>query len=193
MSGTAEVHTGSTLTPSKLDLLAAWLPTRDWFEGDATQLERVAAYRFVDPDGEVGLETILVRAGDAVYQVPLTYHSEELEDGRLVGVMDHSVLGTRYAYDATSDPLYMAELIRVIREADGEAEVVSADGVAIPASMRILGSGTALVANAAGQTVRLARRLDDAHALDTNRAIGLLTGTWTLDGVDHETVLAVLR
>ena len=37
MSGTAEVHQ-STLTPTKLELLAAWLPTQPWFDGDAADL-----------------------------------------------------------------------------------------------------------------------------------------------------------
>lgn len=49
MSGTAEIH-DATLTPTKLELLAGWLPKQEWFFGDADDLTRVAAYRFVDPD-----------------------------------------------------------------------------------------------------------------------------------------------
>lgn len=193
MSGVAEVH-HADLKPSKLELLAGWLPHQSWFSGDASDLERVAGFRFVDPDGEVGIETILVSSGGTVYQVPLTYRSEELEDGRLVGTMEHSVLGTRYCYDATSDPAYMAELIRVIRDADTEADIAYADGSGtVPKSMRVEGSGTALVANAAAQTVRIARVLDAEHALDTRRAIGLLSGYWPSESGEQETVLAVLR
>ena len=51
MSGTAEIH-DATLTPTKLELLAGWLPSQDWFHGSADDLTRVASYRFVDPDGE---------------------------------------------------------------------------------------------------------------------------------------------
>lgn len=50
--------------PSKLELLAGWLPNQPWLDRDAGDLRRVAAYRFVDPDGEVGTETLLVASGD---------------------------------------------------------------------------------------------------------------------------------
>lgn len=64
----------TTLHPTKLELLASWLPAQPWFHGDAAALRQVGAFRFDDPNGEVGIETILVTAGDdAVYQVPLTY------------------------------------------------------------------------------------------------------------------------
>lgn len=195
MSGTAEVHQ-ATLQPTKLELLQTWLPSQPWFEGDASDLERIASYRFVDPAGEVGVETTLVRSGGAVYQVPLTYRPAPLDDEAavLIGTMEHSVLGTRWCYAATSDPVYTEELLRVIREGDTEAEVVrSGETEPLPKSMRVEGSGTALVANAASQTLRIARRLDAEHALDTKRAIGLLTGFWELDGQPQETVLAVLR
>jgi hypothetical protein len=97
------------LVPSKLDLIEAWLPGRPWFDG-ATGFQRIAAFRFDDPSGEVGIETLLVRAGDGpIYQVPLTYRGAPLEgaDSFLVGTMDHSVLGPRWAYDACGDPVYV--------------------------------------------------------------------------------------
>ena len=47
MSGTADVYTQATLSPSKLELLAPWLVQQSWFEGDAADLERVAFFRFV--------------------------------------------------------------------------------------------------------------------------------------------------
>ena len=44
MSGTAEVHQGATLTPSKLELLATWLPQQPWFDAsDASDVERIAS------------------------------------------------------------------------------------------------------------------------------------------------------
>ena len=84
------------LRPTKLDLLAAWLPSRRWFHGPAgADIVRVAGFRFDDPAGEVGIETILVRLGDGVHQVPLTYRGAPLDgaDDFLVGTTEHSVLG----------------------------------------------------------------------------------------------------
>ncbi|GIJ80445.1 CG0192-related protein [Micromonospora phaseoli] len=115
----AELH------PTKLELLAAWLPTREWYEGEAdAEVVRVAAYRFDDPAGEVGIETLLVRAGDGpVHQVPLTYRGAPLEgaDDRLVGTMEHSVLGRRWIYDAPGDPVYAAALAGAVLAGAGQA------------------------------------------------------------------------
>jgi hypothetical protein len=102
------------LVPSKLELLAAWAPKQPWFAGDATTpFQNVSSYRFDDPDGQVGVETILVKAGDGpVLQIPLTYRNEELASAEqwFVGNMQHSVLGKRWAYDATGDPVYLTAL-----------------------------------------------------------------------------------
>ncbi|MFG1883640.1 hypothetical protein [Micromonospora sp. NPDC049102] len=86
----------ATLHPTKLDLLTTWLPGRPWYQGP-TGVEMVSrgAYRFDDPAGEVGIETILVAAGDGpVHQVPLTYRAAPLQDADewLVGTMEHSAL-----------------------------------------------------------------------------------------------------
>lgn len=192
MSGTAEVHPDATLVPSKLELLAAWLPGQSWFEGDAADLERVASFRFADPDGEVGLDTLLVASAGQVYHVPLTWRSEPLDEGELVGTLEHSVLGTRYGYDAVTDPVYVAELVRVIREGDSAAEVRPVDGdESLPRTIEVRGSGVTPGVDAIGQ-VRLIRILDAAHE-DTHAARGLLLGRWTHAGVDREDVLAVLR
>ncbi len=189
MSGTATIHKAE-LTPGKLELLAQWLPSQPWFAGAATDLERVAGFRFVDPDGEVGMETMLVRSDGVLYQVPLTYRSEALDESDadyLVGTLDHSVLGKRWVYDATGDPVYVAELIRVIHEADTEADL--SQGVK---TMTVLGSGIATVANAAMEAARLVRVLDGDHT-PTAIPLGTLTGTWTEAGVEHTEVLATIR
>ncbi|MGW5667435.1 CG0192-related protein [Micromonospora sp. NPDC003776] len=114
------------LRPTKLELLAAWLPGRPWFEGAAdADLERVAAYRFDDPAGEVGIETILVRAGGGpVLQVPLTYRAGPLEGAEawLVGTCEHSVLGRRWVYDGCGDPVYAAALASAVLAGTGQAE-----------------------------------------------------------------------
>ncbi|MFG1739929.1 hypothetical protein ACGFLT_18065 [Micromonospora chalcea] len=137
------------LRPSKLELLAGWLPGRQWFAGEAGALvSRVAAYRFDDPAGEVGVETLLVRAGDGpVLQVPLTYRGAPLAGAgeHLVGVIEHSVLGRRWAYDACGDPVYPPLLAAAVLADAGQAEeYFEVDGKreARPASMTLTGSRT---------------------------------------------------
>lgn len=141
----------TTLRPSKLELLASWLPTQDWFHGDASQLTSNGAYRFDDPDGEVGMEGHILTAGDdTVYHVPLTYRGAELAgaDDYLVGTVEHGVLGTRWFYDATGDPVYRTALIHTIATGGREAaEFVSQtpDGETTPreSSAKVWGSGSA--------------------------------------------------
>ena len=112
--------------PTKLELLTAWLPGRSWYQGDdAAELVRVAAYRFDDPAGAVGIETLLVGAGAGpVHQVPLTYRDAPLPaaDAWLIGTMEHSVLGTRWVYDACADPVYAAALADAVLAGTGQAE-----------------------------------------------------------------------
>lgn len=192
MSGTAEVHTNATLTPGKLDLLAAWLPQQAWFDGDVSDLERVAGFRFADPDGEVGLDCMIVRSRSTVYHVPVSWRAEPLDEGDLIGTLEHSLLGTRYCYDAPTDPVYVAELVRVIREGDEAAAIVSADsGAAMPVTITVAGTGVVPGVDVRGQ-IRLVRVLDEAHE-GTRAARGLLVGTWTFAGAEREDVLAVLR
>jgi hypothetical protein len=121
------------VNPSKLELLAAWLPSRPWYrEESAAGLARVASYRFDDPEGAVGIETLLVAVGEGpVYQVPLTYRGAPLEraDEWLVGTTEHSVLGRRWVYDACGDPVYAAALARAVLADAGQAEqMIEVDG-----------------------------------------------------------------
>ncbi len=192
MSGTADVYTQATLSPSKLELLAPWLVQQSWFEGDAADLERVAFFRFVDPAGEVGLDSMLIASGGAIYHVPVTWRGSELEGGELIGTLEHSELGTRYCYDATTDPVYVSELVRVITEGDTGSAITNVEtGEPLPATAEVVGSGVTPGVDAQG-AVRLIRVLDAEHE-DTHAARGVLTATWTHDGVEREDVLAVLR
>lgn len=144
----AILHPQASLRPSKLELLTPWLPGRAWYQGPASPvLTRVAGYRFDDPAGEVGIETLLIRAGDGpLYQVPLTYRGTPL-DGRdewLVGTSDHSVLGPRWIYDGCGDPLYASVLATTIfTGAGGAEEFADIDGRREPRepSMTVRGSG----------------------------------------------------
>ena len=125
-----------------------------------------------------------------VYQVPLTYRSEPLDGAEefLVGEMEHSILGHRWCYDATGDPVYVDELLRVIREADEQAEL----STGAPASIAVRGSGVVPVANSTSQ-MKLFRVVDPAPESAKSRvATGVLEGTWTLDGDERTTRLVAL-
>ncbi|SIN41796.1 CG0192-related protein [Micromonospora cremea] len=123
----------ATLRPTKLDLLATWLPTRPWYRGPVgVDVVSRGAYRFDDPAGAVGIETILAGAADGpVHQVPLTYRAEPLDgaDDWLVGTTEHSVLGPRWVYDGCADPVYAAALAHAILTGTGQAEqYIEVDG-----------------------------------------------------------------
>jgi hypothetical protein len=115
----------ATLRPTKHELLADWLPSCGWYAGPAGEVLRVASFRFDDPAGAVGIETTLVRVGDGpIHQVPLTYRDAPLAGGddRLLGTAEHSVLGKRWVYDGTGDPVYVAALASAILANTGQAE-----------------------------------------------------------------------
>ena len=140
----AELH------PTKLELLSLWLPQRPWYRGPAVpELSRVAAFRFDDPAGEVGIETLLVRADDGpLLQAPLTYRAAPVDglEPWLLGTAEHSVLGTRWIYDGCADPVYAGALAGTIVTGDGQAEeFLDVDGELQrrEPSMRVSGSGSA--------------------------------------------------
>ena len=133
------------LTPSKPQLLAEWVPRQSWFAGDpAADPDVLGAPRLDDPDGEVGIETALVRFGDGpVLQVPLTFRGAPLDGIEPVVVMEHSVLGRRWVYDATTDPVAVAVLVAAIAQEQREAVLVR-DGEELPSrgSLRGIVAGT---------------------------------------------------
>ncbi|MFD5749801.1 1,4-alpha-glucan branching protein [Streptomyces sp. NPDC127033] len=117
----AVVHR-TTMTPTKLELLASWLPTRPWYRGggSAPELSRTGGFRLDDPRGEVGIEFMAVTdaSGDRprTYHVPLTYRGEPLAgaDEALVGTSEHGVLGRRWIYDGAHDPVLAAQLLALL-------------------------------------------------------------------------------
>jgi hypothetical protein len=117
----------TTLVPSKLELLREWAPTQSWFAGErSAEFETIAAFRLDDPDGQVGVETLFVRAGDGpVLQIPLTYRNDEVAGAErfLVGTMQHGVLGKRWTYDATGDPVYLTALATAALSGGSQAEM----------------------------------------------------------------------
>ncbi|MDJ0348170.1 hypothetical protein [Cryobacterium sp. PH29-G1] len=139
----------AVLRPSKSEIIAGWVPTQSWFAGDAAaEVEHVASFRFDDPEGEVGVETHLVRFGTGpLLQVPLTYRGAPLAGGDdwLVGTMSHSVLGDRWIYDATGDPVYLGATATAALTGGKQADqFVQGDGELIPVAptASAVGSGT---------------------------------------------------
>lgn len=113
------------IRPTKLEVIASWLPTQPWFRDRRVDgLLSLGAYRFDDPAGEVGVETLLIGVGDEAVQVPMSYRGSPLAgaDRWLMGTMEHSVLGPRWVYDACADPVYASALARVVLAGGEQAE-----------------------------------------------------------------------
>lgn len=136
------------LVPSKLEVVGGWIAAQSfWPAGaDPSSLERVASFRFDDPAGQVGVETLIVRVDGTTLQIPLTYRGAPLDgaESALIGRTEHSVLGTRWVYEAPSDPVYLAELVRVAVTGDSEVEqYYEQDGTRVmhPGDAQVRGSG----------------------------------------------------
>lgn len=210
------------LRPSKIELVTGWAPNQRWFEASAgAELTSVASFRFDDPEGEVGIETLLVRAGDGpVMQVPLTYRGAPLEgaDAWLLGTMQHSVLGQRWAYDGAGDPAYLTAVATAAltggRQADqyvdvdGElvfrepTAVVVGSGTSGTAVPRPASAGAVSMRNEQGSTVVAAGDLrlvivrtlgtgGPAAALHRDVPTAVLTGTWSGQVEPHQLVIVL--
>ncbi|WIE75564.1 hypothetical protein [Curtobacterium sp. MCSS17_007] len=200
----AVIHRAA-LRPSKAEALAAWLPAQPWSGLTAgAPVEVVTRFRFDDPEGEVGVEEIIVRTPEGrLLHTPLTYRGAPLDGAHahLVTEMDHSVLGRRWVYDAVGDPVYADVLRRAIATGGHEAELERADG-----SGRFDKEGTATGSGSAPDSPTVTTvdaRTDGAETtvrtghgdLVVLRVIGLpvpdgetLTATWG----DRSAVVAVL-
>lgn len=119
----AEIHQDASITPSKQELVQGWMGQQRWYAGKGTSpsIRRLASWRLGDPAGDVGVEVLIVAdesgTTPVVYQVPLTYRGAPLEgaEGALVGITEHSLLGTRWVYDAPHDPVYATQLLELIQ------------------------------------------------------------------------------
>lgn len=209
------------LTPTKLELLDGWVFSQSWFPaGVRGELSNVAAYRFDDPEGEVGVETIFVGCGGNVtVQVPLTYRNAVLEgaESHLIGTMQHSVLGKRWVYDGAADPVYLQTAASAALNGGHQAElfVDTAEGrIARTPNALVSGTGSASLAVEAPRATDVAVRQEgsitivDAGPIQVRiqRVIGgdplragtgdtemsALAGTWTGSDVSQELVLASL-
>jgi hypothetical protein len=208
----AVVHGDASLSPSKPELVAAWLPTQPWagaLDGaDGLEgLEQVGAYRFDDPDGEVGIEALLFRAGERLLHLPLTYRGAPLEGAEdfLLGTLEHTALGTRWIYDACGDPVavsaYLSAILtggeQAVLDVERHGEIVerrtpalrvrgsgSASGGVAVGAVTVRDRGASAVVAAEGHELVLARVLPaDVTGRET------LTASW--DG--REAVVAAVR
>ncbi|MPY59760.1 maltokinase N-terminal cap-like domain-containing protein [Streptomyces spongiae] len=209
----------TTLKPTKLELLTSWLPSRPWYGGAGEpEPARVGGFRLDDPEGEVGIEFMVVTdisgPEPAHYLVPLTYRGAPLDgaDHALVGTMEHGVLGQRWAYDGCHDPVLLAQLWALIEgRAEAQAQSITdtpdrevtrsyagegltAPDLATPATDDQ--DGTELPAPQ-GTTLRLHRALrpaPDASPLLPEGAVGHVAGAWQLpDGTRSRGLFAVLH
>ncbi|WP_456789084.1 CG0192-related protein [Cellulomonas sp. P5_C5] len=196
----------ATIRPTKAELLAAWVPAQPW---GVAGFELVGAYRFDDPDGEVGIETHVLSSADGhLLQVPLTYRGTPLDgaDELLICTMEHSVLGQRWIYDATGDPVYAGVLASVLLAGVEQAqEIVEGTDTPREPSIRVTGSGSrpgdvppvgdvrvssdvsTTVLDLSGALRIVVRRRLDRHAAPTDRE-STLTGTWS--GLESPVLLA---
>jgi hypothetical protein len=129
----------TTMRPDKLELLTAWLPAQPWYiqTGRQPELAKAGGFRLDDPQGQVGIEFMVVTDGSGhgttAYQVPLTYRADALAgaDGALIGISEHGVLGNRWIYDGVHDPVLVAQLVALI-QGEAEPQAQSASNAADP-------------------------------------------------------------
>lgn len=113
----------TTLTPTKLELLAGWLPAQPWYlnPGRAPALAKAGGFRLDDPDGEVGIEFMVATDGSGdqavSYLTPMTYRASALDGAgnALIGTTEHGVLGRRWVYDGLADPVLVGQLAALVR------------------------------------------------------------------------------
>ncbi len=137
----------ATITPTKQELVAGWLPTQPWAVGLA-EPTAVGSYRVDDRDGEVGVECLLLRAGESFVHLPLSYRAAPLDgaEDHLITTMEHSVLGPRWVYDGCADPVAVQELLAVTLTGGEEAPLEIEEAGRIverrPPTVQVRGSGS---------------------------------------------------
>ncbi|HZP14856.1 MAG TPA: hypothetical protein VFA96_03455 [Nocardioides sp.] len=116
----ATVH-ATTISPSKQEILEGLF---------GEPVEIVAAYRFDDPNGEVGVEGLIVTVGTGLRHVVMTYRGAPLEGGeeQLLSTMEHGVLGDRWIYDGLGDPVALGCFERALRGEQQQARLEIFDG-----------------------------------------------------------------
>jgi maltokinase-like protein len=167
----------TTLTPSKLELLASWLPAQPWYrpQGPAPELARAGGFRLDDPDGAVGIEFLVAVDRAATYLVPLTYRPDPCPQaaGGLIGTAEHGVLGHRWIYDGAHDPVLITALVGLFQgDAQAQAQSESNTPDLRVTSQPITSAHLAVLASAVAATgpdgtdVRVTTAADAGHRMD---------------------------
>ncbi|MFH9815207.1 1,4-alpha-glucan branching protein [Streptomyces sp. NPDC017230] len=209
----------TTLKPTKLELLASWLPSRPWYRGTGEpELVNAGGFRLDDPQGEVGIEFMVVTdtsgTHPSAYLVPLAYRGAPLDGAEhaLVGTVEHGVLGRRWVYDGCHDPVLVDQLVALV---EGRAEAQDQNTSDVPdreVTRSCVGDGPALAAattTATDHRTGTELRAQDGTALLLHRALspavgetpvrppeatGHVAGSWRLpDGTRARGLFAVLR
>ncbi|MCP3753840.1 1,4-alpha-glucan branching protein [Streptomyces sp. TBY4] len=211
----------TTMRPGKTELLTAWLPTRPWYAatGHAPELDRSGGFRLDDPEGEVGIEFMVLTdtsgGRQTSYLVPLTYRGAPLDgaEAALVGTSEHGVLGTRWIYDGAHDPVLVGQLLALVQgravaqdQCDSGVSDPSVtawyEGPGLPAALpqgrpettdTVRGTEVRVPGGPAIALTRVLRPGDDART-EPPEAAGRLTAGWTTpDGAAHRGLFAELR
>ncbi|GLX17660.1 maltokinase N-terminal cap-like domain-containing protein [Streptomyces lavendulae] len=213
----------TTLSPTKLELLAEWLPLRPWYQGveKSARLAKAGGFRLDDPEGEVGIEFMVVTDESGPepvsYLAPLTYRGAPLEgaEAGLVGTLEHGVLGTRWVYDGAHDPVLVEQLLALlaggaVAQAQSETDTpdptveVRSEGRGVPAGLTGPGkvadtaAGTEITAGPAGRdapvlTLTLSRVLRPGTASGEGLLGQVLAGWSAPDGAAERGAFAYLR
>ncbi|NEY32871.1 1,4-alpha-glucan branching protein [Streptomyces sp. PRKS01-65] len=210
----------TVLKPTKLELLTSWLPSRPWYRGGTAEprLSHAGGFRLDDPEGEVGIEFLVVTDASGAlpvsYLVPLAYRGARLDgaDHALVGTMDHGVLGQRWAYDGCHDPVVVAQLLALIEgRAQAQAqnlsdtpdrevtrscagEAATAAGLTAVATDDLEGTDLPLGHGGILRLHRVLRPAPDSGPVLPEGAAGHVAGAWNLpDGTRVRGLFAVLR
>lgn len=187
------IHTGTTMAPTKLELLTAWLPRQSWYRdnGAPPALTRAGGFRLDDPAGEVGIEFQFVTDGEeTTYVVPMTYRGVPVTglDDALIGTSEHGVLGTRWIYDAEHDPVAVTQVFDFLR-GGCEAQSQSRSDTPDPSVGRTALAAGLDESSCSLELVRVASA--GARAEDV---LGAIEADWTLpDGTRGRGAVAVVR
>ncbi len=189
----------TTLTPSKLELLAGWLPSQPWYVATSRppELTKAGGFRLDDPAGAVGIEFMIVtdQSGErpVSYHVPLTYRGAPLAGAEhaLIGQAEHGVLGTRWVYDGARDPVLLTQLVAFLRGAVA-AQAQSVSDTPDPSVVGAWNGG----AGPGVEDLRVVRRLEPGQhdpATGPVASRGYVEGGWQLpDGTAVRGLLVVV-
>lgn len=169
------------------------MPKQSWYIGyNATpELVKAGGFRLDDPDGEVGIEFMVVAdvaaQEEVAYLVPISYRGAALQDApgeALIGTCEHGVLGTRWVYDGVHDPVVTAQLTALLR---GEAVAQDQDeSDTLDPTVTIQGTGP--VAEPGVEVVRVLRAAQAEEEAPTHLVAGW---TWA-DGTSARGTFATM-